>query len=90
MIKKILKFFIRIPVLIIIALSIAGWFAYGAYQQKAVKAKADRYRTIVVDTGAVQQRITANGTLAPVSVVNVGTQVSGTVLKLHTEQVRSC
>lgn len=85
MIKKILKFFIRIPVLIIIALSIAGWFAYGAYQQKAVKAKADRYRTIVVDTGAVQQRITANGTLAPVSVVNVGTQVSGTVLKLHTD-----
>ncbi len=85
MIKKILKFFIRIPVLIVIALAIAGWFAYAAVQQKAKTAKADRYRTTVVDTGAVQQRITANGTLAPVSVVNVGTQVSGTVLKLHTD-----
>ncbi len=85
MIKKILKFFIRIPVLIVLAIAILSWFGYSGYKQKAILAKADRYRTTVVDNGVVQQRITANGTLAPVSVVNVGTQVSGTVLRLHTD-----
>ena len=44
-----------------------------------------RYRTAQVDRGAIVQRITANGTLNPVVVVKVGTQVSGTVMKLYTD-----
>jgi len=71
---------------LIILLILAG-VAYGYSQTKAraERAKADRFRTTAVDRGAIIQRITANGTLNPVSVVNVGTQVSGAVLKLHTD-----
>jgi HlyD family secretion protein len=38
-----------------------------------------------VDQGAIVQRVAANGTLNPVELVNVGTQISGTVLKLHVD-----
>ena len=44
-----------------------------------------RYRTAPVDTGDINQVITANGALNPVTLVNVGTQVSGTVKKLHVD-----
>ena len=72
---------IFLPLLVIAAVAI------GVIQvrKKAEETKADRYRTVTVDRGAVVQRITANGTVNPVTVVNVGTQVSGTVVKLHTD-----
>ncbi len=44
-----------------------------------------RYRTQAVDRGDIVQTITANGTLNPVTLVQVGTQVSGTVQKLHAD-----
>jgi HlyD family secretion protein len=39
------------------------------------------YRTAEVDRGNITQFVTASGTLQPVGVVNVGTQVSGTVIE---------
>jgi HlyD family secretion protein len=72
---------ILVPLIVLAALAFAGLQAY----KKMGEAKQDRYRTAVVDRGPVIQRITANGTLNPVTVVNVGTQVSGTVVKLHTD-----
>ena len=44
-----------------------------------------RYKTQTVDVGDIHQVITANGTLNPVVLVNVGTQVSGTVKRLHVD-----
>lgn len=44
-----------------------------------------KYVTAKIDRGAIVQRVTANGTLNPVILVNVGTQISGTVMKLHTD-----
>lgn len=41
--------------------------------------------TAAVDRGEVVQRVSANGTLNPVVLVNVGTQISGTVIRLHTD-----
>lgn len=41
--------------------------------------------TASVDRGEVVQRVAANGTLNPVVLVNVGTQISGTVIRLHTD-----
>jgi HlyD family secretion protein len=41
-----------------------------------------RYVTAPVDRGDVVETVSANGTLNPVTLVNVGTQVSGTVVKL--------
>jgi HlyD family secretion protein len=70
-----------VPVFILVA-AVAGW---GAVKKQADRAKAERYRTAEVDRGPLQQRITANGTLNPVTVVNVGTQVSGTVTRLYTD-----
>ncbi len=79
------RFFFRAKILIPLIL-IAGIAAAVIYsQQKAEESKADRYRTVTVDGGAIIQRITANGTLNPVTVVNVGTQVSATVTKIYTD-----
>ncbi len=72
---------ILIPLLLVFG--VIGTSIY--FQRKAEESKSERYRTITVDRGAVIQRITANGTLNPVTVVSVGTQVSGTVTKLYTD-----
>ena len=88
MLNSIVKFIFRARVLVPLLLiaAVAGGAAY--MQQKAQKVNAERYRTANVDKGPIQQRITANGTLNPVTVVNVGTQVSGTVVKLYTDYNR--
>jgi HlyD family secretion protein len=44
-----------------------------------------RYRLQTVDKGEIVQTVSANGTLNPVVLVNVGTQVSGTVTKLYVD-----
>ena len=84
-IKRVFKFLLRAKVLvplILLGVVIAGAFYF---QKKSETNKGERYRTAPVDRGPVVQRITANGTLNPVTVVNVGTQVSGTVVKLYTD-----
>ena len=84
-IKRIFKFLLRAKVLVPLVL-LAAVIAGAAYMQKRSEAsKGERYRTAAVDRGPVIQRISANGTLNPVTVVNVGTQVSGTVVKLYTD-----
>ncbi|MBF0309662.1 MAG: efflux RND transporter periplasmic adaptor subunit [Magnetococcales bacterium] len=44
-----------------------------------------RYQTAVVKRGDLIQTVTANGVINPVGLVNVGTQVSGTVKRLHVD-----
>ncbi len=44
-----------------------------------------QYKTRALERGDIVQTISANGTLTPVVLVNVGTQVSGTVAKLHAD-----
>ncbi|MDX2220118.1 MAG: efflux RND transporter periplasmic adaptor subunit [Burkholderiales bacterium] len=80
-----LRSLLKVRYLVLILAIAACAVLYVQFKERAEKAKAERYRTAQVDRGSVVQRITANGTLNPVSVVNVGTQVSGTVLKLHTD-----
>ncbi len=62
---------------------------YGGYQlQQKIGAGTEekpRYKTADVDRGAIVQFVTATGTLNPVGVVNVGTQVSGTVSELKAD-----
>jgi HlyD family secretion protein len=64
--------------LAVLAAAGGGWI----YWQKTHSApEVPRFRTAAVDRGAISQAVLANGTLQPVNTVNVGTQVSGTVLE---------
>jgi HlyD family secretion protein len=51
------------------------------WQKANPPPEVPRYRTAAVDRGAISQAVLANGTVQPVNTVNVGTQVSGTVLE---------
>ena len=44
-----------------------------------------RYKTEAVERGSITQSVSANGTLNPVTMVNVGTQVSGTVKSINAD-----
>jgi len=68
-------------VAILAVVSILVWFVWGRNGADA----AQRYRTAEVERGDITQSIAANGTLNPVVLVNVGTQVSGTVKTLHAD-----
>ncbi|MBW7900205.1 MAG: efflux RND transporter periplasmic adaptor subunit [Rhodocyclaceae bacterium] len=72
------------PLLVLIALAAAGggWYAW---QQKAAQSPELRYKFQEAVVGDVVQSVSANGTLNPVTLVNVGTQVSGTVRRLHVD-----
>lgn len=83
--KSILSFVFRWKILVPLIIVGIIIFVAMSVQKRAAESKADRYRVVTVDRGAVVQRITANGTLNPVTVVSVGTQVSGTVTKLYTD-----
>ncbi len=63
----------------------AGVAAYAYWPYGRTAQPSERYRTQTVDRGDIAQIITANGTLNPVVLVNVGTQVSGTVRKIHAD-----
>lgn len=61
--------------------------AVGLYWHSSDKKdnKESRYKTRNAERGDIIQTISANGTLTPVVLVNVGTQISGTVAKLHAD-----
>lgn len=72
----------RLGIIALVAAAIAllGWWGLRASPEAGT-----RYETVAVDRGAVRQVVSANGTLNPVVLVNVGTQVSGTVASLHAD-----
>ena len=57
------------------------WFA----KQRAAQAPEQRYKLATIEKGDVTQTVSANGTLNPVVLISVGTQVSGTVRKLFVD-----
>ena len=68
----------------LIALAIIGGGIYG-YRSSTALTLEQRYRQQTVEKGELVQTVSANGTLNPVVLVNVGTQVSGTVTKLYVD-----
>lgn len=58
---------------------------YYVLQKQAAASPEQRYKTHTLAKGEVTQTVSANGTLNPVTLVSVGTQVSGTVKKLHVD-----
>jgi HlyD family secretion protein len=74
----------KLIVLVAVAGGLIGgglWYA----RQRAAQDPEQRYKLATVERGDVTQTVSANGTLNPVVLVNVGTQVSGTVRKLHVD-----
>lgn len=58
-------------------------FAYWRGEQRA--AAAPSYTTHTVARGKLTLNVTANGTLQPTRAINVGSELSGTVLKVHVD-----
>jgi HlyD family secretion protein len=69
--------------LLLLALVAAGGYYY--YRSQHQPDASVIYRTEEVDIGDMVQTVSANGTLNPVTLVSVGTQVSGTVRKLYAD-----
>jgi HlyD family secretion protein len=75
-IKKIIYLIILIAIVLV---------AYSYYQKTHQIKPEDKYRLDEVTRGDVEQTVSANGTLNPVSLISVGTQVSGIVKKLYVD-----
>ena len=69
---------LAISVGIVAALLMAGWWLH----QHTAAASASAYRTAVVDRGEIRVAISATGTLAAISTVDVGSQISGQVTQV--------
>jgi len=68
-----------LALLVVMAVA-AGWW----WSSKGKPAEP-QYRTVAVDRGDISAQVSANGTLNPVVLVNVGTQVSGTVRRIEAD-----
>ena len=82
-----MTFFTRKRILISIGiLALVGAAgAYYQYTQSKPKEEELKFRTALVDMGNITQTVTASGTLNPVALINVGSQVSGTVVELNAD-----
>jgi HlyD family secretion protein len=70
---------------VFIALFLLISFTTYWYNSDKKEPTDNQYVTRAIERGNIIQTISANGTLTPVVLVNVGTQVSGTVSKLHVD-----
>ncbi len=81
-----MTFFTRKRVFIATGLVVlAGAAAYYQHMQNKPKDDEPKFRTALVDIGNITQTVTASGTLNPVALINVGSQVSGTVVELNAD-----
>ena len=64
---------------------VGGAAAFWLAPKGAPKVPPSKYRSAVVDVGTINQTVTATGTSNPVALVNVGSQVSGTVVELNAD-----
>lgn len=70
---------------LVAALAAIGAAGFILWQQGHQKSSTERYKTQAAEAGDITQTVSANGTLNPVVLVSVGTQVSGTVKKLYVD-----
>lgn len=79
-----MKLSVRNSVLALLLVLLAGGGTYW-YRQSGSESLEQRYKLQTIERGDLTQTVSANGTLNPVVLVNVGTQVSGTVTKLYVD-----
>ena len=73
----------KIIIILILAAVAVGAIYY--YQHTHQPKPEDIYRLDEVTKGDIEQSVSANGTLNPVSLISVGTQISGIVRKLYVD-----
>ena len=78
-----MKILMRKKILLILLFSVLATTVWWLMPQQNAPEK--RYVTAPVERGAITQTVSANGTLNPVRLVNVGSQVSGIVKKIHVD-----
>lgn len=71
------------PIIIVLILVTVAYFYWG--DDEKPEAGGEQYVTRVIDHSDITHTISANGTLTPVVLVNVGTQISGTVAQLYVD-----
>lgn len=59
--------------------------AYSVHREKPATIQKSQFRVSIVERGDITQTVTATGTINPVALVNVGSQVSGTVFELNAD-----
>ncbi len=69
-----------IALALLLAAGLAAWWL-----MPAKMTAESRYVTATTERGAITQTVSANGTLNPVTLVNVGSQVSGIVKKIYAD-----
>ena len=74
----------RTKFLLFLSIPLLAASAYAAWRY-AQKPPGAEYRTARVERGDIVKTVSANGTLNPVVLVNVGTQVSGTIQRLYAD-----
>jgi HlyD family secretion protein len=70
-------------VVVLIVLLLAGAGAYAVFRKE--NGSGPKYRKAKLDRGDVVATVSATGTLSAVTTVNVGSQVSGIIAKLHAD-----
>jgi HlyD family secretion protein len=80
-----MNIFTRKRVVIAVAVLTAAAVAVAVVKRKDDTVPPSQYRSTVVDRGAINQTVTATGTINPVALINVGSQVSGTVAELNAD-----
>ena len=80
-----MNIFTRKRVVIAVAVLAAIAVAVAIVKRKDDAVPPSQYRSTVVDRGAINQTVTATGTINPVALINVGSQVSGTVAELNAD-----
>ena len=81
-----MKIFTKKRVALAVGLLVVGAVALAVVQRGGEpKVPPLKYRVAAVDTGSITHTVTATGTINPVALINVGSQVSGTVVELKAD-----
>lgn len=80
-----MKRFLTRPLILVLLVLLIGAAIFFAWRQGKTLSPEQRYKLQEAVVADLTQNVSANGTLSPVTLVNVGTQVSGTVKKLHVD-----
>jgi HlyD family secretion protein len=62
-----------------------GYYFWNQYERKQQSAARPQFQTARVERGTIIQQVTASGALNPVINVQVGSQISGQIKKLHAD-----